>query len=53
MTSTVRRERWVAMRPLAIPSPVGNEAQAQPTSKVPAFLAPSLCCTTVEVAGVR
>ncbi len=25
--------------------PVGNEAQAQPTSKVPAFLAPSLCCS--------
>jgi hypothetical protein len=32
--------------------PVGNDAQAQPTSKVPAFFAPSLCCRTTEVAGV-
>ena len=37
--------------PAPIASPVGNDAHAQPTSKVPAFFAPSLCCSTTEVAG--
>jgi hypothetical protein len=42
----------VAMMPAAAESAVGKEAHAHPTSKVPAFLAPSFCCTTTEVAGV-
>jgi hypothetical protein len=31
----------VASQPEAVASPVAKEAQAQPMSKVPAFLAPS------------
>jgi hypothetical protein len=42
----------VASRPEAVAMPVGKDAQAQPMSYVPALTAPSLCCTTVEVAGV-
>ena len=42
----------VAIMPAAVARPVGKDAQAQPTSKVPAFFAPSLCCSTTEVAGV-
>ena len=38
--------------PAAVARPVGNEAQAQPTSNVPAFFAPSLCWSTTDVAGV-
>ena len=38
--------------PAAVATPVGNEAQAQPISNVPAWTAPKLCCSTVEVAGV-
>ena len=51
-TSTVLVPGLAAMIPAAAESPVGNEAQAQPTSNVPAFFAPSLCCSTTEVAGV-
>jgi hypothetical protein len=40
------------MRPEPIAIPVGNDAQAQPTSNVPAFFAPSFPWRTTEVAGV-
>ena len=36
----------------AVDVAVGNDAQAQPTSNVPAFFAPNLLCSTTEVAGV-
>ena len=42
----------VAIQPAPEARAVGKEAQAQPTSKVPAFTAPSLYCSTTEVAGV-
>jgi hypothetical protein len=40
----------ISPEPIAING--GNDAQAQPTSKVPAFFAPSLYCRTTEVSGV-
>ena len=49
---TFRIAGLVAMIDAAAAIPVGNEAQAQPTSKLPAFFAPSLYWSTVEVAGV-
>ena len=52
ITRTFFIHGFVAMRPCAAASAVGNDAQAQPTSNVPAFGEPSLCCTTTEVAGV-
>ena len=48
----MRIDALAAIHPAAVASPVGNDAQAQPMSKVPAFLAPSFACTTTEVAGV-
>ena len=42
----------VAMIPAPAARPVGNEAHAHPTSKVPARFAPSLCWSTTDVAGV-
>ena len=52
IATTVFRDLFVAMRPAAVARQVGNDAQAQPTSNVPAFFAPSLCWTTTDVAGV-
>jgi hypothetical protein len=52
ITTTVFSEALVAISPVAIATPVGNDAHAQPTSNVPARFAPSLYCTTVDVAGV-
>ncbi len=42
----------VAIRPAAAARAVGKEAQAQPTSKPPAFTAPIFRCTTTLVDGV-
>ena len=54
ITRTFFIHGFVIMSPFAAASAVGNEAHAQPTSNVPApaFVAPSFCCTTTEVAGV-
>ena len=49
--STVFSAKFVAISPEPMAIKGGNDAQAQPKSKVPAFLAPSLCCTTTEVSG--
>ena len=50
-TSTTFSERFEATRPAAVDSAVGNDAHAHPTSNVPAFFAPSLFCSTTDVAG--
>ena len=50
-TRTVLIDGLVAMMPAPAAMEVGNDAQAQPTSNVPARFAPSLCWSTTEVAG--
>ena len=52
ITRTFFIHGFVAIMPLAAESAVGNDAQAQPTSNVPARFASSFCCTTTEVQGV-
>src|ERR1700688_4880971 len=55
MSAPITRIVFIAGLVAISPEPIaingGNDAQAQPTSKVPAFFAPSLYCRTTAVSG--
>jgi hypothetical protein len=56
MSTAITRIVFIAGLVAIGPEPMaiigGNAAQAQPTSNVPAFFAPSLYCRTTAVSGV-